>query len=112
MSDDHLPSVSILFLKSLFKASDKVEEIIEIGDTTAYLLKGKSQLHKRIIHITNLKSGEVDFDCATSYVLRIRCMGELLSWLEKNKNWKDGAYIQSESVAEIEISAEEKEESD
>ncbi|MEP6949370.1 MAG: hypothetical protein ABI863_08855 [Ginsengibacter sp.] len=70
---------------------------IKIGDTTAFVQPGKKALHKRFFICRELQPNKISFESATSLAIRFGFMKELLEWLEANKDWKDGAYVETGS---------------
>ena len=93
MIDQHYPTVDKSFIKEQIEKSHKVKGIIEIGDTTAYVLDGNKPIISRTYYLRELTKGEVDYYIATGLAIKLGFMSALLSWFETNKNWKDGAYI-------------------
>lgn len=93
MKDTHYPSVDIQFLNEQLSKLSNLLKIIEVGDSTLYVLNGSKPIMKRSFNIRNVKSGTYDFEKATSIAIRAKFMGELLKWLEVNRKWKDGAYF-------------------
>lgn len=92
MDDSFYPTVDYTFLKNLIESSDKIQKIISIGSTTAYLFVGTSSISRRTVILRLPIDNQVDFNFAVSIAHRTKKLGELLVWLEKEKNWKDGGY--------------------
>lgn len=96
MSDPHYPSVDTNFLENLVIESGKVipNSKIKVGDTTAFVLDGNinKAMHKRLIVFRELRPNEISFEIATALAIKLNFMGDLLTWFENNKNWKDGGY--------------------
>ena len=91
-NDDHYPTVDVGFMHELIASSNKIEGIIKVGTTTAYIIKGIRPISKRTILLRET-DGQVGFMHATGYAIVLGVMGELLHWFEEHKDWKDGAYI-------------------
>ncbi len=85
------PSVDIDFFISLLKDNPKVQVMLNVNDTHSYIIKGNAALGKRMMLIRATK-GNVDLEFATGAAIRLKCLPELLQWLEQNRGWKDGAY--------------------
>lgn len=86
------PTVDLDFIVDLLKTKVKCLGILTEGKTTSYILKGAGPIAKRIICIRQV-GGQVDFEFATGAAIRMKCMPELLKWLEENRKWKDGSYF-------------------
>ena len=92
--DEHYPTVDSDYLCSLIEQSNKVKDVIRVGNTKAYILNGQKPITKRTILVRETDDKCVDFYFATSIAIKLGLMGPLLTWLEEHKNWKDGAYIE------------------
>lgn len=94
MIDPHYPTIDIEFLTGFISKSDKIIEnsLIEVGDTKCYILKGDKSLHKRIVLIRQFKNNQVSLEYSVTLAVKFNFLGELMSWLEINRNWKEGAY--------------------
>lgn len=99
MADPHYPSVDIDFIQEKVIASEKLAEdgILKVGNTTAFILEGNNAVHKRTILIRELQPGQVCFEQATALAIKFSFLGNLLTWLEDKRNWKEGAYIVKEA---------------
>lgn len=86
------PKVDLVFLVELLKTKAKCQGVINEGKTTSYIIRGTDPIAKRIVCIREI-DGLVDFEFATGAAMRMKCMPELLKWLEENRKWKDGAYF-------------------
>ncbi len=97
MSDPFYPAIDTAFLETLILSSGKVisDSKIKVGDSTAFVLDGDKALHKRLIIVRELAPNEVSFELATGLAIKLNFMSKLLNWLEKNKNWKDGAFTEA-----------------
>jgi hypothetical protein len=93
MEDIHYPTVDYHFLKDLLDQSENVQRKIEVGTTIAYLFKGSSSISKRTIILRKPNDNQLDFDYSVALAHRSKTLGNLLIWLEKEKNWKDGGYF-------------------
>lgn len=95
MPDSHYPSVDIAFIIEHVSASGKLvaDGVVKIGNTTTFVVAGPQAIYKRSILIRELTPGQVCFEQATGLAFKFLFMGALLEWLEKNRNWKEGAYI-------------------
>lgn len=94
LEDNYYPTIDLAFIEELINSSDRVAKIITIGNTKAYVLSGTGQLHRRIFYFQIVGDGQVSFNFATGVATKLKCMGQLLKWLEENRGWKEGAYIQ------------------
>lgn len=94
MPDPFYPSVDITFIEQQLKNTGKFEDgFFTVGQTKTFVLKGKQAIHKRTILIRELTPGQVCYEQATGLAARFHFIGALLTWLETNKHWKEGAYI-------------------
>ena len=95
MSDPFYPTVDIEFLERCILNSHKVNPAsrVHVGSTTTFVLDGPQALHKRLILVRELTPGQVGYEQATSLAIRLSFLGPLISWLEENRDWKEGAYI-------------------
>lgn len=87
------PSVDIDFVIELLSKNPKIQSIETIGSSTAFFVKGNKPMGQRLCIIRKTKDGQVDFEYITRIAICFNCMGEVLAWLEKNRNWKDGGYF-------------------
>lgn len=101
MGDSFYPSVCTDFLISNIVASGLVilESQKRIGSTITFVMKGNQPLHKRLLLFREF-TGEVNYEQATALAIRLRFMGSLLKWLEVQKNWKEGAYVEVDKESE------------
>ena len=97
MSSSHYPSVDTEFIITKLLESEKVDKntYLKVGDTHTVNQKGNKPLYKRIIRIREI-DGCINFMQATWLAAYYGFMGELLAWYEKEKNWKEGAYIKKQ----------------
>ena len=95
MSDNFYPSVDINFINDQVSNSGKLAKdgIVKIGSTTTYVIEGTQAIFKRTISARELETGSICLEQATAIALRFGFLGQLLEWLENNRNWKDGGYI-------------------
>jgi len=95
MPDNHYPSIDIEFIEEHVIASGKLvkDGVLKIGSTTTYVVDGTQAIYKRSILVRELIPGQVCFEQATGLAFRFSFMGALLEWLERNRDWKEGAYI-------------------
>lgn len=100
MSDIFYPTVDIQFLETQIIASGRVipQSKIHVGSTTTFMLIGTQAFYKRLILIRELTPNQVSYEQASGLAIRIGFIGNLMDWLEKNKNWKEGAYIVPQST--------------
>lgn len=98
MPDSHYPHVDAEFIKDCVKESGKLanDGIVKIGSTITFVIAGNKPIYKRTTSARELVSGQICLEQAISLALKFGFMGKLLSWLETNRNWKDGAYIESD----------------
>lgn len=94
MEDGHYPTIDEDFLLDLIIKSPKIdpESHINVGSSHTFNLKGDKPIYKRHINIRS-KDGQFTYLDATGKAIVLGFMTELLKWLEKNRNWKDGAYF-------------------
>ena len=94
MPDPFYPTVAADFFHEYFTGSGRMEpeKTLRIGSTTSYVLTGPQSLHKRTVIIREFVPGQIDFNTATGWAIRLGFMGQLLEWFEQNRNWKDGGY--------------------
>jgi hypothetical protein len=97
MPDSHYPSIDISFIEQHIIKSSKLENdgIVKIGSTTTYIVKGQQAIYKRSTLIRELEPGQVCLEQATALALKFSFLGQLIDWLVKNRNWKEGSYIES-----------------
>jgi hypothetical protein len=95
MLDSHYPSINIEFIEKHVLASGKLvsDGVVKIGSTTTYVVEGPQAIYKRSFFVRELTPGQVCFEQATWLAFKFSFMGSLLEWLEKNRDWKEGAYI-------------------
>lgn len=93
MGDSHYPSVDTEFIIENLKKSSKIDNTTQrvIGSTISFMINGNQALHKRMIIIRE-NNGQINFEQASSLAIRFSFMGELLKWLESNRNYKEGGY--------------------
>lgn len=94
MNDDHYPSVDFEFVESLLIESDRVADVVSVGDTRAYVLKGSSPSHKRTLYLRKTLDRQVTYLKATGLAIRVGRIADLSDWFEVHRKWKDGAYIE------------------
>ncbi|GAB1856698.1 hypothetical protein MHTCC0001_15330 [Flavobacteriaceae bacterium MHTCC 0001] len=94
MSDNYHPCVSTEFIIQKIKESKKIEEDSELraGNSISFVLKGDKPFHKKFVTIREI-NGCINFDQAMGKAVLFGFIGELLKWLEKHKNWREGEYI-------------------
>ena len=99
MADNFYPKVDIEFINEHVRQSEKVEEggILKSGSTTVYVAKGVQAIYKRITSVRELEPGGICLEQATAIALRYGFLGKLIHWLEENKDWKEGAYIEKDN---------------
>jgi len=94
MSKNDYPSVDEAFLLDKIRKSSKIDSSTEkkIGSSYSFLMIGDKPIYKRQVTIRSV-DGEFNFIQATSKAMLLGFMSELLEYFEKEKNYKDGAYI-------------------
>ena len=94
MSDNFYPHVETEFIRQCVTESGKLatDGIIKIGSTITFVITGNKAIYKRSTLARELIPGEICLEQAISLAVRFGFMGKLLSWLETNRYWKDGAY--------------------
>lgn len=95
MPDPCYPSIDMDFIKENIIASGKLvpDGIVKVGATTTFILEGSQAIYKRSILVRELAENQVCLEQATSLAWRFSFLGKLISWLENNRNWKEGAYL-------------------
>ncbi|MEZ2446111.1 hypothetical protein AB6805_30560 [Chitinophaga sp. RCC_12] len=94
MSDNFYPHVDAEFIKQCVSESGRLANngIVKIGSTITFIIAGNKAIYKRTILVRELIPGQICLEQGISIAIRFGFMGKLLGWLEKNRNWKDGAY--------------------
>ncbi|WP_423999759.1 hypothetical protein [Maribacter sp. IgM3_T14_3] len=94
MSKPPYPLADAEFIVKKLLESSKIETktYLKVGNTHTFNLKGNKPLHKKLIVIREM-DGSINFMQATGLAALHGFMGELLDWYEKEKHWKEGAYI-------------------
>lgn len=87
------PSVDKTFLLSLISRTNRFENPIVVGKSTALVVKGSQPIYKRTTILREIESGQITFEQATGLAIKHGFMADLLDWFEQNRNWKDGGYI-------------------
>lgn len=93
MNDEHFPSVDFEFLETLLTNCEKVIDIISVGDTRAFILKGDSPSHRRTLYLRKTLDRQIPYLKATGLALRVGRISDLSNWFVEHRSWKDGAYI-------------------
>ncbi len=103
MADNYYPSVDASFIEEYMLNSGKLakEGIVKFGTTTTFVVDGPQAIYKRSILIRELEKGQVCLEQATALAIRFSFLGPLLEWLEKERNWKEGAYVAKTEVAVV-----------
>ncbi|MBL7703834.1 MAG: hypothetical protein JNM14_16410 [Ferruginibacter sp.] len=96
MPDQFYPTINIDFVEEQILQSGKIipDSKLKIGSTATFVTEGTQAIHKRLVIIREIEDGAISFENATAMALKFNFMGSLLKWLESNKNWKDGAYVE------------------
>lgn len=98
MNDNHYPTVDYNFLKNMLENCNELQASVSVGSTIAFLFKGDRSISKRTVLLRKPNDGQVDYAYATGIAQRAKCMGELLDWFVKQRNWKDGGYTTTNHV--------------
>lgn len=95
MSDTHYPTIDADFLRGLISSHPRVipGSEIRVNNSVAYVMVGNKPINKRIILTREISPNQLGFISSTAVAIRLGFIGELLTWLVENRNWKDGAYI-------------------
>lgn len=95
MPDSYYPSIDIDFIKERIIASGKLvkDGIFKFGTTTTFVVDGPQAIYKRSTLVRELEPGQVCLEQATGLAFKFSFMGALIEWLEKNRDWKEGAFI-------------------
>jgi hypothetical protein len=93
MKSDY-PLVDIEFLIDKLKNSSKIDSTtyLNVGSTHSFSLKGSRPLHKRLVIVREIDKC-VGFMQSTGLAALYGFMGDLLMYFEKQKGWKEGAYV-------------------
>ncbi|MDZ4072987.1 MAG: hypothetical protein U1C70_14285 [Sediminibacterium sp.] len=94
MPDPFYPSVDLSFIEHHLVQTGKFAGHYIVGQTITFVLNGPQAIHKRSILIRQLTPGQVCYEQATGLAARFGFMGALLAWLDTNRNWREGAYVQ------------------
>lgn len=96
MADNHYPAVSVNFILDCVRDTGRLENdgIVCDGNTISFILKGPQAVFKRTCTVREFRPGEIPYENATALAIRLGFTGKLLEWLEANKSWKDGAYLE------------------
>jgi hypothetical protein len=99
MSNSFYPLADVNFIIEKLLKSKKVnpDTYLKVGNTHTVLLKGDKALHKKIVLVREI-DGQVNFMQATALAALHGFMGDLLIWFEKEKNWKEGAYVKKNKL--------------
>ncbi len=89
---DH-PTVSVDFISNEIVGSVELAGNFRVGSTHNFVVAGTKPIHKRLISIREIIPGEISLEQATGIAINLRFLGSLMEWLEKNRNWKEGGYI-------------------
>lgn len=102
MADNFYPFVDIEFIKLKMLASGKLAKdgTLQVGSTITFIIDGPQAIWKRTIMVRELRPGQICYEQATGLASRFMFMGALLEWLQENRSWKEGAYIESQKVKE------------
>lgn len=94
MPDSHYPSIDTSALEEMIMASPKVipDSRVKVGDTSSFVIKGNQAMHKRVILIRELDTGQICLEVASGLAIRLGFIPQLMEWMEANREWKDGAY--------------------
>ncbi|RZJ99473.1 MAG: hypothetical protein EOO43_26270 [Flavobacterium sp.] len=93
---NNYPRVDISFIENEILISGKIvpNSKIKVGNSLAFILEGTGAIHRRFITIRPDINGEISFELATKLAINMKFMKSLLGWLENEKSWKEGEYIQ------------------
>lgn len=95
MPDPHYPTIDSSFIEEMLCNSGKIipESRVQVGDTITYVTtQTKKPIYQRLVVISMVVPGEASFIQCTGLALNYKFLGQLLQWLEANRNWKDGGY--------------------
>jgi len=99
MTDFRYPAVDIEFLEQMIMASGKLEKggIQKLAGYTKYFIEGRQAIHKRTITANEVGPGQTGFEQSIGIAIKFKFLPALLDWLEKHRNWRDGAYFVPET---------------
>lgn len=77
------------------KSSGKLVDdgIVNFGATTTLVIAGPQAIYKRSTLVRELTPGQICLEQATGLAIKLSFLGQLMAWLEANRDWKEGAYI-------------------
>lgn len=95
MADAFYPTIDSQFLEHEIIESGKIipDSKVIVGKTTYFVLEGNKPLFKRNILLREISPGQINYEQATALAIKLSFIGKLMDWLEKNRDWKEGAYI-------------------
>ncbi len=95
MADSYHPCVSTIFIIDKIKRSNKIEDDshLNIGDSHSFVIKGDKPFHKKFVTFREI-DGCINFDQAMDKAILFGFISDLLKWLEEEKNWKEGEYVE------------------
>jgi len=98
MRDKHYPTVSIEFIDSQILREDRtpIVNCVKNKKTTYYIVNGTKALFKRTYLVREVEAGEICFEQAMALAIHFRFLHEISIWLEQNRNFKEGAYIDTD----------------
>jgi len=102
MNDSFYPTIDIAFIEQRILHSGKViaDSKVHVGSTTTFILTGSQAIHKRHIFIREIAPGQISYEQATGLAIRLSFIGSLITWMETNRHWKEGAYIVPQDLSE------------
>jgi hypothetical protein len=95
MADPFYPSVDIDFIIEHANASGKLapDGLIKVGSTTTFVQEGTSAIYRRSTLVRELQPGQVCLEQAIAVAFKFGFLKQIGEWLEENRDWKDGGYI-------------------
>tara|TARA_R110002072_G_scaffold303042_1_gene491768 strand:- start:4498 stop:4785 length:288 start_codon:yes stop_codon:yes gene_type:complete len=94
MSKPYHPCVDTNFIVQKITESNKIEEDSQLraGNSYSFVMKGDKPFHKKHVTLREI-DGCINFEQAMAKAILFGFIGDLLKWLEENKGWKEGEYL-------------------
>lgn len=90
--EEYLPTIPVSEFIVLLQNSTRIQGIIDVGDTKAFVLNGSKPIGRRIINIrTDLP--ELGYELAMGYAIIAGIISPCMEWFYIHKNFKEGGYI-------------------
>ena len=87
------PTVDADFLFAKIIELAKLDEYFILDNVHTFVEKGNKPLRRKLIIIQEIRDRQITYEQAIGAALRFGFLGDLIIWLEENRNWKEGGYI-------------------